>query len=170
MDPNSPQYWNCRAFSSLHSNLQLSLSAALKGAYNMPLLELVYNPRQFGENQLVSITAWFSWYSAPVCILWKLTNFGCIFFLLFLLPWSKDVCKSCACVKMFVYCAINLIPLMAKTWNVCDLTVLNINLLLWFNHSFHFLLLFLKILKITNSPSYPRKSIRYRKGIKVFQN
>lgn len=135
LDPNSPQYWNCRVFSSLHSNLQLSLSAALKGAYNMPLLELVYNPRQFGENQLVSITAWFSWYSAPVCILWKLINFACIFLLLFLLPRSEQVCKSChACVKMFVDCTINLIPLTVKTWNIWDLTVVNIiNLILWFN-------------------------------------
>lgn len=133
LDPNSLQYWNCRAFSSLHSNLQLSLSAALKGAYNMPLLELVYNPRQFGENQLVSITTWLSLYSAPVCISWKLMF--CLYFfpsLPFTLV-SIGLQSHHACLEMPVNGTTNLTPLTAENWNVWDMTVLNINPLLWIN-------------------------------------
>ena len=97
LDPNSIQYWNCRAFSSPHSNLQLSLRAALKGAYNMPLFKLVYNPRQFGENQLVHITMWFSCYLAPVCISWTLISFACISFpfSLFCLGQHRAAKSSC---------------------------------------------------------------------------
>ena len=134
LDPNSIQYWNCRAFSPPHSNLQLSLCAALKGAYNMPLLELVYNPRQFGENQLVHLTPWFPCYLAPVCISWKLISFACISFpfSLFCLGQYRAA-KSYACLEISVDSTIHRTPLTAENWAIWDMTTTNIHLLLWIN-------------------------------------
>ena len=113
-------------------------STALKGTYNMPLLELVYNPTRFGENQLVSITTWFSQYSAPVSISWSSHILPVLyFFLLFLLPWSAQVYTHHERVEMLVDWTINFRPWLAENGNVCDLTVPNINPLTCFFDSIH---------------------------------
>lgn len=111
----------------------------------------------------MSITTWFSRYSAPVHISWKLIRCACIFFF-------SSFCLGQhsyhACVEISVDSTINLTPTDAENWNIWDIAALNINLLLWINLYCSLWFLFFKILQDTNSPSYPGKAIKYRGGKK----
>lgn len=106
----------------------LSLSAGLRGAYHVPLLELHGNPRPFGEMQLGSITKRLGFLSIQNLFAFHESSWRFLLpFLLFLLlghPSSSS--QNVYIIFLKKVCMPHSTPLMGRNWNICDETALNI--------------------------------------------